>query len=189
MNFPGESRHYGLTSVIVCQCIKYNVLFRFTTLNVISYDFSDHYSGNIGAVLEQIATGGGANHLMEQFACVQVPSLSCRRFIQMECSLGTAFEAMVGENLLIAGQKEKQLAIQQENYYNGVLAITVVVDAGWSKCSHKHSYNANFGIGVILGAATKALLFIGIRNKYCSVCAISARNNVTAPPHQYFRNW
>ena len=29
----------------------------------------------------------------------------------------------------------------------------------------------------------------GIRNKYCSVCAISARNNVTAPSHQCFRNW
>ena len=37
--------------------------------------------------------------------------------------------------------------------------------------------------------ATKALLFIGIRNKYCSVCAISARNNVTAPSHQCFHNW
>ena len=70
---------------------------------------------------------------MEQFACVQVPSLSHRNFIQMERSLGTAFEAMVGENLLLAGQKEKQLAIQQKNYNNGVSAITVVVDDGWSK--------------------------------------------------------
>ena len=189
MNFLGESRRYGLASVMVCQCLKCNVLFRFTTSNVINYDSSDHYSGNIGAVLGQIATGGGADHLMEQFACVQVPSLSCRSFIQMERSLGTAFEAMVGENLLIAGQKEKQLAIQQENYHNGVPAITVVVDGGWSKRSHKHSYNANSGVGVIFGAATKALLFIGIRNKYFSVCAIDARNNVTAQPHQCFRNW
>ena len=112
MNFLGEGRHYGLASAMVCQCLKCNLFFRFTTsTNVISYDSSDHYSGNIGAVLGQIATGGGANHLMEQFACVQVPSLSYRSFIQMECSLGTAFEAMVGENLLIAGQKEKQLAM------------------------------------------------------------------------------
>ena len=68
--------------------------------------------------------------------------------------MGTAFEAMVGRNLLIAGQKEKQLAIEQGNYHNGVPAITVVVDAGWSKRSHKHSYNANSGVGVIFGAAT-----------------------------------
>ena len=96
---------------------------------------------------------------------------------------------MVGENLLIAGQKEKHLAIKQENYHNGVSAVTVVVDAGWSKRSHKHSYNANSGIGVIFGAATKAFLFIGIRNKYCSVCSISVRSNVAAPPHQCFCNW
>ena len=103
-----------------------------------------------------------------------------RSFIQIERSMGTAFEAMVGENLLIACQKEKQLAIEQGICHNGVPAITVVVDAGWSKRNHKHSYNANSGVGVIYGAATKALLFTGARNKYCSLCAISSRNNVTA---------
>ena len=96
--------------------------------------------------------------------------------------MGTAFKAMVGENLLNAGQKEKQLVIEQKNYHNRVLAITVV-DAGWSKCSHKYFYNANSGVEVIVSAAAKALLFIGIRSKYCSVCAISGRNNVTAPSH------
>ena len=101
----------------------------------------------------------------------------------MEHSLGTAFEAMVAESLLIAGQMEKQLTIEQENYHNGVPAITVVVDAGWSKRSHKYSYNANSGFGVMFGAATKALLFIGITNNFCSVCVISTRNNVTAPPN------
>ena len=70
MNFLGESRCYGLASVMVCQCLKCNVLFRFTTSNVINYDSSNHYSGNIGAVLGQIATGGVADRLMEQFACV-----------------------------------------------------------------------------------------------------------------------
>ena len=35
-----------------------------------------------------------------------------------------------------------------------------------------NTYNANSGVGVIFGAATKALLFIGVRNKYCSICAI-----------------
>ena len=31
--------------------------------------------------------------------------------------MGTAFEATVDENLLIAGQKEKQLAIEQVNHH------------------------------------------------------------------------
>ena len=161
----------------------------FTSSNIISYSSSDHYTVNVGAVLGQIATGGGADHLMEQLACVQVSSLSSKSFINMECRMGDVFEAMVGENLLIAGRKEKQLAIEQGNYHNRVPAITVVVYAGWSKRSHKHSYNANSGVDVIFGAANKALLSIGVRNKYCSVCAISTRNNVAVPPHQCYRNW
>ena len=189
INFLGESCPHGLASVMVCQCLKCHVLFRFTTSNTIFYNSSDQYSVNIRAVLGQIATGEGADHLMEQLTCVQVPSLSSRSFIQMKCSMGTAVEAMVGETLLIAGQKEKQLAIEQGNYHNGTPAITVVVDGGWSKHSHKHTYNANSGVGVIYGAATKALLCIGVRNKYCSLCAISTRNNVTAPPHQCYHNW
>ena len=125
MNFLGESRRYGLASVMMCQCLKCYSLFRFTTSNTISYSSSDHYTVNIGAVLGQIATGGGAGHLMEQLACVQVPSLSSRSFIQMERSMGETFETMVGENLLIAGQKEKQLAIEQGNYHNRVLCIRI----------------------------------------------------------------
>lgn len=47
--------------------------------------------------------------------------------------------------------------------------ITVVVNAGWSKRSHKHSYNAKSGDGIIVGVETKKLLHVGVHNKYCSV--------------------
>ena len=78
----------------------------------------------------------------------------------MECCIGTAFEAMVGENILIAGQKEKQLATEQQNYQNGVPAIKVMVDAGWSKCSHKHSYSANWHCSS-LPKSKKVLVVVG----------------------------
>ena len=68
-------------------------------------------------------------------------------------------------------------------------AITMVVDGGWSKRSHGHSYNVNSGVGVIFGAATKGLLFIGVRNKYCSICAINARRGTPIPEHNCFRIW
>ena len=103
--------------------------------------------------------------------------------------MGTTFEAIVSTQLLTAGKMERQLAIAQGNYHNGVPAITVVVDGGWSKRSHKHSYNANSGVGVIFGVVTKALLFIGVRNKYCSICAINTRNNKPIPTHHCYHNW
>ena len=189
MNFLGESHRHGLASVMVCQCPKCSKLFRFTTSEITSYSRTNHYSVNIGATLGQIATGGGADHLKEQLACIQVPSLSTPTFVNLERIMGTKFEATVNQQLLTAGQKERQLAIAQGNYHHRVPAITVVVDGGWSKRSHKHSYNANSGVGVIFGAATKALLFIGVRNKYCSICAINTTRNTPIPTHQRYRNW
>ena len=94
MNFLGESHHYGLASVMVCQCSKCSTLFRFTTSEVTSYSTTNHYTVNIGATLGQIATGGGAGHLKEQLACMQVPSLSTPSFVNLERSMGTTFEAM-----------------------------------------------------------------------------------------------
>ena len=165
------------------------MLFWFTTSEVTSHSTTNNYTVNIGATLGQIATGGGANHLKEQLVCIQVPSLSTPSFINLERTMGTTFEAIVSTRLLTAGQMEKQLAIGQGNYHNGVPAITVVVDAGWSKRNHKHSYNANSGVGVIFGAVTEPLLFIFVRNKYCSICAINTRNNKPIPTHHCYRNW
>ena len=189
MKFLGESRRYGLASVMVCQCLKCFTLFRFNTSEITTINGSNHYNVNIGAALGQIATGGGAEHMKEQLACFQVPSLSAPSFINLERDMGTMFEAIVTEQILTAGQKERELAIQRGSYHNTVPAITVVVDGGWSKRSHGHSYNANSGVGVIFGAETKGLLFIGVRNKYCSVCAIYTRRGIPIPEHNCYRNW
>ena len=60
----------------------------------------------------------------------------------------------------------------------------------WMVVGVKDLTSVKYGIGVIFGAAaTKRLLFIGVRNKYCSVCAISEQKNSPPPSHQCYRNW
>ena len=182
LNFLGESCPYGLASILVSHCPKCNAIFRFHTSYMITYGTTNHHAVNFGAVLGQIATGGRADHLEEQMACVHIPSLSGPCFIEMEELIGTAFEDMVSKELLVAGQVEKELAIANNSYHGGgdncAPAITVVVDAGWNKRSHRHSYNANSGVGVIFGAATTRLLYIGVRNKYCLMCAVSKGKDI-----------
>jgi len=68
-----------------------------------------------------------------------------------------------------AGIEEREHAIQQGLYHQGVPAITVVVDTRWSKRTHKHTYNALSAVGVIFGYTGK-LLCVGVRNKFCSIC-------------------
>ena len=156
LNFLGESHRYGLASIIVCQCLKCSTLFRITSCEMTSYSsIPSHYAVNIGATLGQIATWRRADHLKEQLAYIQVPSLSIPTFINLERTMGTAFEEIVSKQLLTTGWMERELAIAQGDYHNRVPAITVVIDAGWSKRSHKHSYNANSGIGVMFGQPQK----------------------------------
>ena len=45
-------------------------------------------------------------------------------------------------------------------YHEGVPAMTVIIDGGWSKMSHKHSYNAKSGVAIILGKETGKLLYM-----------------------------
>ena len=104
--------------------------------------------------------------------------------------MGATFETTVSTQLLIAGQMERQLAIAQGTYHNRVPVITVVVDAGWSKRSHKHSYNAYSGVGVISGQLLRhySLLVLG-RNTTLRICAINTRNKKPIPTHHWYHNW
>ena len=87
--------------------------------------------------------------------------------------------------MIEAGKEERRLAIERGDYLEGVPAITVIVDSGWSKRSHRHSYNAKSGVGIIIGQATGKLLHIGVRNKYCSTCA----SGIPLEKHVYYKNW
>ena len=80
------------------------------------------------------------------------------------------------------------MAIARGDFHQGVPVITVVVDGGWSKRCHKHSYNAKSGVGVIFGQRMK-LLFVGVRNKYCAVCYVSERQEKEPLEHRCYRNW
>jgi len=108
-----------------------------------------------------LATGGVATHLEEQLAYVSVPSLISACFVEIEYTQGLYLKSLVMEQLLSAGQEEK-LAIANNSFDEEVPVITVIVDGGWNKRAHKHSYNAKSGVAVIFGAATKKLLFGGI---------------------------
>ena len=57
--------------------------------------------------------------------------------------------------MLSAGQEERQLAIERNDYHQEVPAITVITDGDWSKRTHKHSYNAADGVAIIIGKETK----------------------------------
>ena len=84
-----------------------------------------------------------------------------------------------------AGCEEKRIAEEKGSFHEGVPAITVIVDGGWSKRSHKHSYNAKSGVSIIIGKETGKLLYLGVRNKHCHCCS----RGIPESSHVCFKNW
>ena len=105
-------------------------------------------------------------------------------FISTERDIGEWWRTELVETMKAAGKAEKQLAEQRGDYNEGIPSVTDIVDGGWSKCSHKHSYNAKSGVGII-GKETRKLLHIGVRNKYCTACALS----IAEDKHTCYKNW
>lgn len=112
-----------------------------------------------------------------------------KTFVNIENQIGQAWESLLAEEIIKAGEEERKIAIQKKESFEGVPAITVTVDAGWSKRSHKHSYNAKSGVAVIIGNATKKLLYLAVRNKYCSICTVARNKGVPSKQHKCFKNW
>ena len=133
----------------------------------------------------QMATGGGHSRLEETMSVLGVPVMTKNSFIDTERAIGELWTQELKDSMMKAGQEEKKLAINKGSYHEGIPAITVIVDGGWSKRSHKHSYNANSGIGIIIGKETGKLLYLGVRNKYCYGCQME----IPPDKHVCYKNW
>ena len=93
---------------------------------------------------------------------------------------------LLDESMTLAGKEEKEIAIANNSYHQGVPAVTVIVDGGWSKRTHKHSYNAKSRVAIIIRKATGKIPYMGVRNKFCSICN---QHPEEPPVHTCFRNW
>jgi len=77
-----------------------------------------------------------------------------------EKRIGERWWKLLRESMKAAGQEA--IAISKGRYHQGVPAITIIVDGGWSKRCHRHSYNAKSGVGIIIGKETVKILFMGV---------------------------
>lgn len=185
IRLTGETRA-GLASIISSQCSECGYTIAFETSSKVKGPRSrSRWECNLAAVWGQMTTGGGHSRLQESMSILGVPVMTPKSFTNTEREIGEWWRRELEELMLEAGREEKQLAEERGEFHQGVPAITVIVDAGWSKRSHRHSYNAKSGVGIIIGKATGKLLYIGIRNKHCTACTLG----IPADKHTCYRNW
>ena len=183
-----EKHRDGLSSLLTSQCSNCREEFPLQTSSRIKGLSGKHcWESNIAAVWGQMSTGGGHSTLVETMAVLGVPTMTKRSFIAAERKIGEWWWTLLKDSMKLAGEEEKAIAINKKKYDQGIPAITVIVDGGWSKRTHKHSYNAKSGVGIIIGKETGKILFMGVRNKYCAVCSNGTDNNPRN--HHCFLNW
>ncbi len=130
-------------------------------------------------------TGGGHSRLEEMMSVTGIPVMTMKCFTKTERDIGEMWGRALNEAMVEAGRMERDIAIQNNSFCEGVPAITVIVDGGWSKRSHKHSYNAKSGVAIIIGKETGKLLYIGVRNKFCQACTL----HIPQDQHACYKNW
>lgn len=88
-----------------------------------------------------------------------------------------------------AGVAERENAISKGNVgLDGVPWISVYVDGSWSKRSYGTNFNALSGMVGIIGRHTGQVLFVSVRNKFCSICP-RATTQEEPKQHNCYRNW
>ena len=181
----GETRA-GLASIISSRCSNSNDTVLLETSRKVSGPKGySRWECNLAAVWGQMSTGGGHSRLHETMGVLGVPIMSTKCFINTERDIGEWWRKQLQEVMVEAGKEEKRLAEERSDFHEGIPAITVIADGGWSKRSHHYSYNAKLGVGIIIGQASGKLLHIGVRNKYCTACT----QRVPSEQHACFKNW
>ena len=181
----GEMRQ-GLASILYSECTKCGHKIQLDTSDkVVGPKGYNRWECNLAAVWGQMVTGGGHACLQETLSVLGIPSMTKKTFMSTERDIGEFWKSMLQDSMSQAGKEEKQLAERRGDFHQGVPAITVILDGGWSKRSHRHSYNAKSGVAVIFGQKTGKLLYLDVRNKYCTTCEM----NIPKDRHECYKNW
>ncbi|XP_067216539.1 uncharacterized protein [Linepithema humile] len=144
---------------------------------------------NTAVAAATITTGIGYAQLNELCAAINVPCMSESTYITFRDNIVDDFQKTAMENMKMAGEIEKQLALERNDIINGIPYITVVADGSWMKRTYGNAYNSLSGIGAIIGYYTKKVLFVGVRNKFCAICDMAERKGVKPRIHKCYKNF
>lgn len=146
---------------------------------------------NTSAVTGAVCTGIGHRQLEELTAAMDIPAMSSHTYTTYHDKVSDGWERTAVKEMEIAAKREAELAVERGDVdEDGVPIITVYADGQWAKRSYKNSnYSALSGVAAIVGFHTRKILFISVRNKYCTMCARADSKGEEVKSHQCYKNW
>ncbi|KAL4112571.1 hypothetical protein QTP88_016326 [Uroleucon formosanum] len=183
-----KEKRYGFYSefIFICNVCNKNEIISTEP----SLDTNGLLAINMAVVSSAVNTGQGYSQLQQFSAILNMPCMSNPLYQKCHEKVSSYTESVALEGTKEAAKEEARLAIEHGDVNkNGVPMITVVADGAWSKRSYRSNYNALSGVGCIVGYRTKKVLYIGIRNKYCSVCHKADVIQKVPGEHICYKNW
>lgn len=178
-----ESRH-GLLSTIHFKCTMCNLVESVTTDN----DICGNVNTNI--VIGTLGAGTGYTQSSQILSAANIPPMPISVYKKEHKRVCRGWEIAAKESMRQAAEEERRLALDAGDVsVDGTPMITVICDGNWAKRSYRKNYNSLSGTACIIGQRTKKVLFLGVRNKYCSTCNTTTRNNRIAKKHDCSKNW
>ncbi|XP_039287389.1 uncharacterized protein LOC120352037, partial [Nilaparvata lugens] len=145
---------------------------------------------NTSAVSGTISTGGGHAQLEEVMSSLDIPCMTYHTFRKYHDRVAEAWKETAAKSMEMAAEEEKREAIKRGDVdSHGVPLLTVVADGCWAKRSFRTNYNSLSGVAAIVGYHTKKVLYVGVKNKYCTLCVRAERSGKQAKEHVCFKNW
>ena len=172
-----------LTQFFYCQVCRHKDSIWSEPIDVADLD------ANSGATIGTITTGIGFAQLQELCAAMTIPCMSEKIYIKHRESLVDELLKPAQMEMQAAGNAEKELAINRGDIHDGIPYISVVLDGSWMKRSYGTTYDSLSGVGAIIGYHTGKVLFVGIRNKFCTVYDIAQRGGTEPKLHKCYKNF
>lgn len=180
-----SERRKGLDSTIIIECKMCGRKFDVKTVET----KDDRMNINHQAVSSIMSIGSGFSHLQIVTSALHIPGISPILYQSLHNDVCEWWERSAAHCMAEAAKQEADYAISIGDIHtDGTPMISVVADGCWSKRSYKTNYSALSGAAAIVGLKFGKVLYLGVKNKYCMVCARAANKNVEPPQHTCYKN-
>lgn len=180
----GERRK-GFISKLHFKCELCNSEFDIST-----EDPSNTCDVNHGIVAGIISIGCGLGNLNELAGNTDIPGMSKNLYAQTSKKVYEWFHKTAVEEMSKAGIEEAEHATEIGSVdCEGTPMIDVIADGCWSKRSFRNNYSASSGAAAIIGAYSGKILYLGVKNKYCIVCAKAENKKIEPANHICYKNY
>ncbi|XP_026724773.1 uncharacterized protein LOC113491807 [Trichoplusia ni] len=144
---------------------------------------------NAAAVSGSIITGIGLSNLNEITASMDLPTMPFRLYSKKHDDISEMWKTAAEETMINAAKQEVEVAKSRGDVSTaGIAMIPVEADACWGKRSYKNNYSALSGVAAIIGEYSGKVPYIGVRNKYCVICARATKTNQPTKAHKCTKN-